>query len=311
MKRFVAALGLSLVAMFHLACSSNNAAPSSPSSSGGANHNYPLFGSFGAPGTGNGQFQGPTGITVLHNTIFVVDYNGNRVEKFDLNGNFLASYTGFTSPYAIAADTNGILYITNTGATNMIQPMDQNGNWLTAWGTVGTGVGQFTAVTRGIAVDSSNRVYVADRNNNRIQRCSNTGTGCVTIGGTATGTANGQFDSPYGVFIDKNGNLWVADSGNDRIQEFNSSLTFMQAFGTTGSGNGQFSSPSDVRMDQDGNLIVADLSNSRVQKVSSTGTYIQLIGTGWSSPYISAFDANNYLYIPDFSNKTVSVFSPN
>jgi tripartite motif-containing protein 71 len=307
MKRFLVVLSLALTAFFHVACSSKGS-PSSPSP---VNHDYPFYETIGSGGTGNGQFSGPTAMAVLRGAVFVVDYSGNKIDKFDLNGNFLAAYTGFTNPYAIAAGSNGVLYVTNTGAANMIQPMDQNGNLGTAWGTSGTAVGQFSTTTRGIAVDGSNNVYVADRGDNRIERCSNTGTGCVTLGGTAPGTGNGQFTEPYGVSIDKNGNLWVADSGNSRIQEFNSSLGFVQVFGTAGSANGQFSGLTDVRMDQDGNLIVADLDNSRVQKVSSAGSFIQLIGTGWLLPYSTAFDSNNNLYVADFSLQAVKVFTPN
>ncbi|HEY5039142.1 MAG TPA: hypothetical protein VIJ93_08745, partial [bacterium] len=260
MKWFFPVLGLILLALLPVACGNNNAAPTAPAAPVVINHNYPLSSVFGSFGSGNGQFDSCSGVAVFRGGIFVADFSNNRIEKFDLNGNFLAAYTGFTQPFAIAFDSNGILYVVNAGAVTMIQPMDQNGNLFTPWGTAGTAVGQFTT-PRGIALDSSNRVYVADKGNNRIQRCSNTGTGCVAVGGTATGTANGQFDTPNGVSVDRNGNVWVADSNNNRIQEFNSALAFTQSWGVYGAANGNLSFPTDARMDQDGNLIVVDQLN--------------------------------------------------
>lgn len=302
MKKFLAILGLGVAALFQLSCSTNN----SPSGTSPTNHNYPYSGTIGSGGSGASQYIGPTGVVVLRSAIFVADYSGSKILKYDLNGNFLAGYTGFTLPYAIAADSTGILYVTtNPGGSNMIQTIDQNGNSMGAWGSVGTALGQYSVSIRGIAVDSSDRVYVADRNNNRIERCSNTGTGCVTLGGTAFGSGNGQFNGPYGVSIDKNGNVWVADSSNSRIQEFDSSLNFVQAFSTPGA------APTDVRMDQDGNLILVDQVTYNIQKVTASGSFLQLIGSGWTLPYSTAFDSNNNLYVADAALPAIKVFTPN
>ena len=46
-------------------------------------------------------------------------------------------------------------------SNNRIQKFDSNGNFITKWGTEGTGDGQFSNPD-GIAVDSSGNVYVAD-----------------------------------------------------------------------------------------------------------------------------------------------------
>ena len=308
MKSFWLVLGLAVLALFQASCSSNKS-PSGPSAP--VNHNYPYSATIGSGGIGTSHYVSPAGIVVFRNAIFVADFNGNKILKYDLTGTFLAAYTGFASPYGIAYDSTGTLYVTNSGAATVIQTMDQNGNLFTPWGMAGTAPGQFSAATREIAVDSSDNVYVADRDNNRIQRCSNTGTGCVALGGTAPGSGEGQFNAPYGVSIDKNGDLWTADSGNNGIQEFDSSLNFLQAFGTAGTANGQFQFPTDVRMDLDGNLVVVDQGNARVQKVSSSGSFIQLIGSGWTLPSSTAFDSNNNLYVTDFSAPAVKVFTPN
>ena len=52
--------------------------------------------------------------------------------------------------------------------------LDRDGKYLTSWGTKGTGPGQFDLV-HCVAVDAKGRVYVADRNNHRIQVLDQTG----------------------------------------------------------------------------------------------------------------------------------------
>ena len=51
---------------------------------------------------------------------------------------------------------------------NRIQKFDSNGKFITKWGTIGSGDGQFEEPT-GIALDSSGNAYVVDRGNSRIQ----------------------------------------------------------------------------------------------------------------------------------------------
>ena len=120
---------------------------------------------------------------------------------------------------------------------NRVQKFNSSGGFLTKWGSLGTGNGQFTA-PQGIATDSSGNVYVADTGNNRIQKFDSSGT-FVTAWGSL-GIGNGQFSSPSGVATDSLGNVYVADAGNTRIQKFTSGGAFIAKWGSVGSGNGQF-----------------------------------------------------------------------
>ena len=81
---------------------------------------------------------------------------------------------------------------------------------------LGTGLGQFNEPT-GVAVDSQDRIVIADRFNHRIQVCTGDGD-CTAFGGL--GSADGQLDSPWGVAVDAGDRIIVTDSGNSRIQVF-------------------------------------------------------------------------------------------
>ena len=91
------------------------------------------------------------------------------------------------------------------------------GTFVTTWGSSGTGDGQFNAPL-GVATDGNGNVYVADTNNNRIQKFDASGTFLTTSG--SYGSGNGQFSNPIGVATDGSGNLYVADTNNNRIQKF-------------------------------------------------------------------------------------------
>ena len=66
------------------------------------------------------------------------------------------------------------------GQNHRIVKFSASGAFLTQWGSFGTGNGQFS-YPHGVALDSSDNVYVADWNNHRIQKFTSSGTSlCVT-----------------------------------------------------------------------------------------------------------------------------------
>jgi hypothetical protein len=89
-----------------------------------------------------------------------------------------------------------------------------------------------------VACDSAGNVYVADGNNDRVQKFDANGSYLAQWG--TSGTAAGQFDWPDGIAIDSAGHVFVADRNNARIQEFDTSGTFIRQWGTQGSADGQF-----------------------------------------------------------------------
>jgi sugar lactone lactonase YvrE len=196
-----------------------------------------------------------------------------------------------------------------------IQEFDSGGTFQSAFGALGTGNGQFTTPS-GIAVDSSDNVYVADTGNNRIQKFDSTGTYLTQWGGLGTG--DGQFNSPSGVAVDSHGYVYVADTGNTRIQKFNSSGSFVDKWGSLGTGDGQFgaaTTPSlDLAIGGSDNVLVVDPVNSRVQKFRPIGTFITKWGSAGSgdsqftSPAGVAAASSGSVYVVDQGNNRVQRF---
>jgi len=94
----------------------------------------------------------------------------------------------------------------------------QQYSFVRAWGSEGSENGQLDG-PEGVAIDSSNNVYVTDVS--RIQKFSSNGTFITYWGSYGSGT--GQFDGPRGVAIDSSDNVYVVDTRNNRTQVFASS----------------------------------------------------------------------------------------
>ena len=160
------------------------------------------------------------------------------------------------------------MYVADT-FNHRIQKFDSSGVFLGEWGSYGTESGQFNYPV-GIGVDSSDsnniNVYVADAENDRIQKFDSSG---VFLGKWGSyGTESGKFKYPYSIAVDSSDNVYVVDLLNHRIQKFNSSGVFLFTWGSKGSNNGQFEYPSGIAVDSNNNVYVADTYNNRIQKFS-------------------------------------------
>jgi len=186
------------------------------------------------------------------------------------------------------------------------------------WGTVGSDDGQFTT-PRGIAVDTSGNVYVADASGDtrgQIQKFDGNG-GFLSRVGQNNGTAQG-FISAYRITTDSSGNVYATDGAGDPpslvVKKFNSSGVFQFAFGTSGAG-GLFQAAAGIAVDSSGNIYVADSVAGVVRKFSSTGTSIGTIGSSGSGdgqfngPVGLAIDAGNNLYVADGGNNRIQKFN--
>ena len=184
-------------------------------------------------------------------------------------------------------------------------------NFVLSWGTYGTGDGEFYN-PHGIAVDSSDNVFVTDYRNNRIQKFDSSGTFLAKWG--SLGTGDGEFYKPLGIAVDSSGNVYVADRSNQRIQKFDSDGNFQNKWGSHGTGDGQFRRPSGIAVDSSGNVYVADTENYRIQKFDPSGAFLAKWGSGgtgdgqFNYPCGIALDSSGNVYVADTHNNHIQKF---
>ena len=133
----------------------------------------------------------------------------------------------FENPRGIAVDAADNVFVSDFFGGQRVQKFTSAGAFVTAWGSPGTGSGQFARPVE-LAVNAFGEVYVVDRDNHRIQRFSNDGAFLGSFGGQGTG--NGQLNGPDDVAIEPSGNVLVADVGNFRIQRFSRTGAFLAEF---------------------------------------------------------------------------------
>jgi DNA-binding beta-propeller fold protein YncE len=190
--------------------------------------------------------------------------------------------------------------------------------FLTAWGSKGTGAGQFT-LPDGVEVDNAGNVWVADSRANRILRFSSEGEPRPfrPFRKRSWTDRDGYFRMPYGLAVDLLGFIYVADTHNHRIQQFAPDGRFMRKWGGFGTGDGQFNQPRGIALDPAGNVWVADHENKRVQKFDREGRFLLKVGANggdgspgrgageFNSPRGLASDALGNVYVADDSNSRI------
>mgnify|MGYP000863199809 CR=1 FL=1 len=201
-------------------------------------------------------------------------------------------------------------------------------------GSLGSADGTGTAASfdnpRGVAVDGSGNVYVADTEGHLIRKITSAGVVTTLAGSGSEGSADGtgtaaSFNYPYGVAVDGSGNVYVADGSNHLIRKITSAgvVTTLAGSGSSGSANGtgtaaSFNYPSSVAVDGSGNVYVADYYNSLIRKITSAGVVTTLAGSGsygsingtgtaasFDMPYGVAVDGSGNVYVGDKDNHLI------
>lgn len=131
-----------------------------------------VLGIVGIKGTGKAQLRNPNGIAVDRTgNIYVADGSNHCVQKLAPDGTFVAEWKGrepgFYGPRRIALGADDLIYVDQ--GHNRIAKFVADGKVLTVWGTGGNRDGQFNDPTSVVVDPATNKVYVADPINKRIQ----------------------------------------------------------------------------------------------------------------------------------------------
>ena len=170
---------------------------------------------------GQGMFVFPHGATVdRQGNLWVTDARGadgkgHQVFKFSPEGKVLmtlgkAGVSGsgpdlFDQPTDVVVAPNGDIFVTDShrnGTNNRVVRFTSTGRFVKEWGRKGTDRGELSE-PHTIAMDSRGRLFVGDRENNRIQVFDQDGKLLASWM---------QFGRPSGIYITRDDTMYVADS---------------------------------------------------------------------------------------------------
>ena len=265
-----------------------------------------------------------------------------------------ATSASFSNPWQIALDPSNNLYVTDApiNAVWEVNASTQASSVVAGFGLPGFSGdgGQASAAvlndTRGVAVDASYNVFIADTGNQRVREFTvggniNTyaGGGSGNDGSVATSAILG---AGQGVAVDSSGNVYIADTYNNRIREVTPSSppasygTINTLGGTAiagffGDGGQALAAemyfPTAIALDSSDNVYVTDAGNFVVREYNPvTGVIAVVAGTPQSPcraypcgdggpalqatfamPTSIALDSSANIYIADAGTDTIRV----
>ncbi|CAF1206147.1 unnamed protein product [Didymodactylos carnosus] len=179
-------------------------------------------------------------------------------------------------PLAIFVNTNNTVYVANQEENEIVMWEEVVKTWLndpvmTSIIVAGTGIkgsnSNQLSYPRGIFVDVSLDLYVADCDNHRVQLFQLGNSNGITVAGSQSPNPTISLSCPTGIVLDDEKYLFIVDSFNDRIvgSGVNGFRCLIGCYGG-GSQSNELSVPFTLSFDRSGNMFVTDQLNHRIQQ---------------------------------------------
>ena len=250
--------------------------------------------------------------------VYIADFSNRRIRRVDADGvmttvagggtgddGSLATDAAISSPYGVAVDTNGAVYVAERNS-NRVRRFTVGGTITTVAGNGSAGYsGDDGAATTaslnapmGLAFDPAGDLHIADSGNQRIRKVTPGGIISNVAGNGSSGYVVGStaltsmLATPRNIAFDAAGNLYIAESGGQRIHKVDTAgvLTVIAGTGFAGNSSGdggpasaaELNTPFGIAADAAGNVYIAQFSVSTIRKITAGGLISTVAGTGSS-----------------------------
>lgn len=227
---------------------------------------------------GEGLYTRPHGMRVdAEGNIWTTDVNAHTVTKMNRQGRVLlvigvkgqagewneATHSRLLNePNDVAIGPSGDIFVVQGHGRGdpRVLTFDSSGRFIRTWGGKGTGPGQFD-IAHSIVIDAKGLVYVADRQNRRVQ----------VFDADGTFVEEWKYAGlPCGLFIDRDGRMYLATGFAGQILELAADGRPIAATGRPGKELGQFGEAHYLTLGPGGVIYVADTVNGRLHKFVKT-----------------------------------------
>ncbi|HEY6955287.1 MAG TPA: peptidyl-alpha-hydroxyglycine alpha-amidating lyase family protein [Flavisolibacter sp.] len=238
---------------------------------------------------GANLFLMPHGLTVdKNNNVWVTDVALQQIFKFSHEGKLLMKLgtakvagddaTHFNLPTDLAVGDDGTFYVSDGYGNSRVAKFSSSGKFIKSWGKYGSKPGEFI-IPHGIAIDNKNIIYVADRQNNRIQLFDTSGRFLKEL------KNNEEVEQVPSVAIGLNNSLFAIDYdprkkpdstvNGSTFFEFDKSQHIISHIGASGSYDRTSCWFHDIAVDKNGNIYVGDIIGLRVLKFKPAKTHLK------------------------------------
>ncbi|MDC1436829.1 peptidyl-alpha-hydroxyglycine alpha-amidating lyase family protein [Gammaproteobacteria bacterium] len=186
------------------------------------------------------------------NLLMTMGTRGEAGEWNEANGSHK-----FYEPADVAFDSLGNIYVGqgHTRGVPKILKFNAAGEFITQWGGFGTGPGEF-AVAHSIEIDTNDNIYVADRENFRVQ--------IFDVDGLYLSEWN--FNAmACALYLHDDGFMYMTTGFDGEIAKVDLEGNVIGSLGRPGLENGQFGEGHFLALDKSHNIFIADVVNRRVQ----------------------------------------------
>jgi tripartite motif-containing protein 71 len=245
--------------------------------------------------------------------IYIYDSEGIYINQFGGTGSGDGQFDVISN---LNIDSSGNIYVVDAG-NYRVQKFDSSGSFLIKFGSVGTGNGEFTNLGD-IAVDSTGNIYVSDSCHDtysRVQKFSSSGAYQLQFNLIDFGAS----DNPASIGVDSSGNIYAGQNssyihsgityGSSNVQKFNSSGAWQLSWEIISD------DPGAIAVDVDDKVHVACYNINNVQVFDTSGNFIESYCAKSDNNVIVSYNVysfavdSNYVYIPDYWNNCVKVYS--